>query len=82
MGFIIALFFVFFAYVLEIKSLEKTYNVIKKIYKDKILFENESKEDEKFESTISKPEIGKLQKTIFTVILVILFFRLFKTFPW
>lgn len=82
MGFIIALFFVFFAYVLEIKSLEKTYNVIKKIYKDKILFENESKEDEKFESTISKPEIGKLQKTIFTVILVILFFRFFKTFPW
>ena len=82
MGFIIALFFVFFAYVLEIKSLEKTYNVIKKIYKDKILFENESKEDEKFESTISKPKIGKLQKTIFTVILVILFFRLFKTFPW
>lgn len=82
MGFIIALFFVFFAYVLEIKSLEKTYNVIKKIYKDKILFENESKEDKKFESTISKPEIGKLQKTIFTVILVILFFRFFKTFPW
>ena len=82
MGFIIALFFIFLAYVLEIKSLEKTYNVIKKIYKDKILFENESKGDAKFESIISKPEIGKLQKTVFTVILVILFFRFFKTFPW
>ena len=82
MGFIIALFFVFLVYVLEIKSLEKTYNVIKKIYKDKILFENESKEDGKFESTISKPEIGKLQKAVFTVILVLLFFRFFKTFPW
>lgn len=82
MGFIIALFFVFLVYVLEIKSLEKTYNVIKKIYKDKILFENESKEDGKFESTISKPEIGKLQKAVFTVILVLLFLRFFKTFPW
>ena len=82
MGFIIALFFVFLVYVLEIKSLEKTYNVIKKIYKDKILFENESNEDGKFESTISKPEIGKLQKAVFTVILVLLFFRFFKTFPW
>ena len=48
----------------------------------KILFENESKGDAKFESIISKPEIGKLQKTVFTVILVILFFRFFKTFPW
>lgn len=82
MGFIIALVFIIFAYVLEIKSLEKTYNVIKKIYKDKILFENESKEDGKFESTISKPEIGKLQMAVFTVILVLLFFRFFKTFPW
>lgn len=82
MGFIIALFFIFLAYILEIKSLEKTYNVIKKIYKDKILFENESKGEAKFESVISKPEIGKLQKIVFTVILVILFFRFFKTFPW
>lgn len=82
MGFIIALFFVFMTYVLEIKSLEKTYNVIKKIYKDKILFENESKEDGKFESTISKPKIGKLQKTVFIVILVLLFIRFLKTFPW
>lgn len=82
MGFIIALVFIIFAYVLEIKSLEKTYNVIKKIYKDKILFENESKEDGKFESTISKPEIGKLHMAVFTVILVLLFFRFFKTFPW
>ena len=56
--------------------------LLKKIYKDKILFENESKEDGKFESTISKPEIGKLQKAVFTVILVLLFLRFFKTFPW
>lgn len=82
MGFIIALFFIFLAYVLEIKSLEKIYNVIKEIYKDKILFETESEKDGKFENTISKPEIGKLQKTVFTVILILLFIRFFKTFPW
>ncbi|WP_314051505.1 hypothetical protein [Dialister invisus] len=81
-GFIIALFFIFLAYVLEIKSLEKTYNVIKNIYKDKILFETEYNKDGKFENTISKPEIGKLQKTVFTVILALLFFRFFRTFPW
>ena len=80
-GFIIALFFIFLAYVLEIKSLEKTYNVIKNIYKDKILFETEYNKDGKFENTISKPEIGKLQKTVFTVILALLFFRFFKIFP-
>lgn len=82
MGFIVALFFVFLAYVLEIKSLEKTYNIIKGIYKDKILFESESEKGGKFESTIRKPEIGKLQKSIFILILVILFFRFLKTFPW
>ena len=36
--FIVALVFIFFSYILEIKSLKKTYNVIKTIYKDKILF--------------------------------------------
>ncbi|WP_129721414.1 hypothetical protein [Xylanivirga thermophila] len=79
--FITALIFIFIAYVLEIKSLEKTYDVIKKIYKDKILFETGEGEN-KFETTIEKPEIGKLQKLVFTVIIILLFFRFFLTFPW
>ena len=82
LGFIVALFFVFLVYVLEIMSLKKTYNIIKEMYEDKILFENESEENGKFESTIRKPEVGKLQMAVFIGILVLLFFRLFKTFPW
>ena len=81
-GFIIALIFIFFAYVLEIKSLEKTYNVIKEIYKNKILFEDNFNEDGKFESTISKPEVGILQKSVFILLLLLLFIRFFITFPW
>ena len=82
LGFIVALFFVFLVYVLEIMSLKKTYNIIKEMYEDKILFENESEENGKFESTIRKPEVGKLQMAVFIGILVLLFLRLFKTFPW
>lgn len=82
LGFIVALFFVFLVYVLEIMSLKKTYNIIKEMYEDKILFENKSEENGKFESTIRKPEVGKLQMAVFIGILVLLFLRLFKTFPW
>jgi len=82
LGFIVALFFILLVYVLEIKSLERTYDFIKEMYKNKILFENESEENGKFESTIRKPEIGKLQMIVFVGILVVLFIRLFKTFPW
>lgn len=80
--FMIALSFIFIGYVLEIKSLEKTYNVIKKIYKDKILFETEFKNENKFESTIKKPEIGTLQIWIFFTLLILLFVRFSFTFPW
>jgi hypothetical protein len=79
--FIIALVFIFVSYVIEIKSLEKTYNVIKNIYKDKILFEVDSDEENKFEKTINKPEVGKLQKFIFTAIIITLFVRLFLALP-
>ena len=82
LGFIIALLFIFFAYVLEIKSLEKTYNVIKGIYNNKILFEDNSSKDGKFESTISKPEVGILQMSVFILLLLLLFIRFFITFPW
>lgn len=81
-GFIVALFFVFLAYASEISSLKKTYKVIRKIYEDKILFENETTENKKFESTIQEPRIGKLQWAVFIGILGLLFLRLFKTFPW
>lgn len=80
--FIVALIFIFIGFVLEIKSLEKTYKVIKEIYKDKILFETSLEDENKFETTINKPEIGKLQKLIFSIILVVLFIRFFQTFPW
>ncbi len=50
--FIIALIFIFIAYVSEIKSLQKEYNVLKHIYKDKILFESESDIESKFELII------------------------------
>lgn len=80
--FIIALIFIFFGYVFEIKSLEKTYDVIKTIYKDKILFEIDSKDEKKFESTIKKPKVGKLQIIFFTMTIIVLFLRLCKTFPW
>jgi len=79
--FIIALVFIFVSYFLEIKSLEKTYDVIKNIYKDKILFEVDSDGVNKFEKTMKKPEVGKLQKSIFTVIIIILFVRLFLALP-
>ncbi|WP_300385201.1 hypothetical protein, partial [Clostridium sp.] len=80
--FMIALSFIFIGYILEIKSLEKTYNVIKKIYKDKILFETDFKNENKFESTIKKPEVGTLQIWIFITILIMLLVRFIYTFPW
>ena len=78
--FIMALIFIFTAYAIEIKSLGKTYNVIKGIYKDKILFETEG--DNKFEAIIEKPKIGKLQNVVFKILIIILFVRFLYTLPW
>lgn len=80
--FIIALVFIFLAYVLEIKSLRETYDVIKKIYEDKILFETDSEQESKFKKIISEPQVDKLQTLAFLVILTALLFRFFATFPW
>lgn len=80
--FIIALVFIFLAYVLEIKSLRETYDVIKKIYEDKILFETDSEQESKFKKIISEPQVDKLQTLVFLVILTALLFRFFATFPW
>lgn len=80
--FIVALIFIFFSYILEVKSLEKNYDVIKGIYKDKILFEADSEKEGRFEKLIDRPKIGKLQKLVFTFILIALFFRFFMTFSW
>lgn len=82
LGFTIALIFIFFAYAFEMKSLKKTYTVIKKIYKDKILFEDDMKEDGRFESSISEPKVGKIQLGFFLVVLTLLLYRLYKSFPW
>lgn len=75
--FIVALSFIFFGYVSEIRSLQKTYNVIKKIYKDKILFETDSENEGKFEMIIKEPRIGYSQMAIFFVIIVSLTIRFF-----
>lgn len=80
--FIVGLCFIFIGYVLEIKSLEKTYKVIKGIYKDKILFETDLECENKFEATIKKPEVGTLQKLVFSIIFIALFVRFCQTFPW
>lgn len=80
--FIIALFFIFVGYVLEMITLKETYEVIKKIYKDKILFETNSTDQSKFEDIIKKPKIGKVQLIIFLIIIGILIIRLCITFPW
>lgn len=79
--FIVALIAIFTAYVLETRSLGKTYDVIKKTYKDKILFETNIEEN-KFENMISKPRVGKLQALVFSLIIITLFWRFFITFPW
>ena len=56
--------------------------MIKTIYKDKILFETDIKDENKFEKTIKTPEVGKLQFFLFIIIFVTLFIRLLNTFPW
>ena len=73
--FIVALIFIFIAYVSEIKSLQKEYNVLKHIYKDKILFESGSDIESKFELIIKKSEVGKIQMGIFGIFLFLLLAR-------
>lgn len=80
--FIIALIALFVSYTIEMKSLEETYEVIKRIYKDKILFETENDDENKFEKIIKKPKIGILHIVIFSLIFGVLLLRFLKTFPW
>lgn len=68
--FIVALTIIFIGYVSEIKSLQKTYNVIKKLYQDKILFESDLENDSKFEMIIKEPRIGYSQMAIFIIIMI------------
>lgn len=75
--FIMALIFIFVAYIYEIKSLQKEYDVVKRIYKDKILFESESEKENKFELFIQKPKVGKIQIAIFSTLLFLLLARCF-----
>ena len=78
----VALSFIFMGYVLEIKSLEKTYNGLKNLYKNNILFDTQSDKNGKFDNIISKPVVGILQIIVFCVVLILLFIRLYNTFPW
>ncbi len=78
--FIIALIFIFIAYISEIKSLQKEYEVVKRIYKDKILFEENLEENSKFELIIHRPELGKIQLRTFCGILFLLIIRCLYSF--
>lgn len=78
--FIIALIFIFIAYISEIKSLQKEYEVVKRIYKDKILFEEDPDENSKFELIINRPELGKIQLRTFGGILFLLMIRCLWSF--
>lgn len=78
--FIIALIFIFIAYISEIKSLQKEYEVVKRIYKDKILFEEVPDENSKFELIINRPELGKIQLRTFWGILFLLMIRCLGSF--
>lgn len=68
--FIAALTIIFVGYVSEIKSLQKTYNVIRTLYKDKILFETDLENESKFEMIIKEPRIGYSQLVIFIIIMI------------
>lgn len=70
MMFIAALTIIFVGYVSEIKSLQKTYNVIRTLYKDKILFETDLENESKFEMIIKEPKIGYSQLIIFIIIMI------------
>ena len=78
--FIIALIFIFIAYISEIKSLQKEYEVVKRIYKDKILFEENPDKNSKFELIINRPKLGKIQLITFSVILFLLIIRCLWSF--
>lgn len=78
--FILALIFIFFAYYSEIKLLQKEYEVVKTIYRDKILFEEDSDENSKFELIINRPKLGRIQLGTFVVILILLIIRCMWSF--
>ena len=78
--FIIALIFIFIAYISEIKSLQKEYEVVKRIYKDNILFEENPDKNSKFELIINRPKLGKIQLITFSVILFLLIIRCLWSF--
>lgn len=68
--FIAALIIIFIGYASEIKSLQKTYSVIKELYKDKILFETDTEDKSKFETIIKEPRVENPQVIIFIVIMI------------
>lgn len=74
--FIVALIIIFMGYISEVRSLKKTYTTIKGLYKDKILFETNSVNESKFEMLIEEPEVGKIQKSIFIILMITLIVRL------
>lgn len=74
--FLVGLLAIYIGYTIEIKSLQETYDGIRRIYKDKILFENDIENENKFENLIKRPEIGKIQKYTFLIILGLMILRL------
>lgn len=74
--YLIVLCIIFGLYHSEIKSLKETYEGIKRIYEDKVIFENISNDKEKECIFAIKPKLGKLQLIIFVICLIIIFLRI------
>lgn len=67
-GFLIGLIAIYAVYCSEIKSLEKTYDVIRAIYKDKLFFETDSEGMGSFDDILCRPKVGCQQTIVFVVI--------------
>lgn len=74
--YLIVLCIIFGLYHSEIKSLKETYEGIKRIYEDKVIFENISNDEEKECIFAIKPKLGKLQWIIFVICLIIILLRI------
>ncbi len=78
----IALIFIFLGYYYEVSSLRKEHEVIRTIYRDVILLEDNNGKTQKFDNLIKKPRVGRIPIVIFLIIMTFLFIRFIFTLPW
>lgn len=74
--YLIVLCIIFGLYHSEIESLKETFKGIKRIYEDKVIFENISNDKEKECIFAIEPKLGKLQLIIFVICLIIILLRI------